>query len=289
MYQSPSDELKSQRTSDVIPEEDSTTFQDMPMPEKKNKTPPRSAIRTPVATPTPRVTKKDDLGDLSKKLAKSTISGKIQTTSTFVDGVEELLVVPMLLWVYKRDLQEFCKVQLHLPSGWTESELQSYTVEDSPNGDNTRLQLEFLQLRGFHSTKRLTNDMDEENKKIIREGPLYQSMSDHIQDTLVKSDCSVKVGRVQRIIYRVICDLPFPVESKCHPEILSFEHDFQPEKEEQYFNAEHYAVDPFEDEWPCLEIFDVDLESLDKPTCLKTKAVRRSRVKGRLFDDDESP
>ena len=59
--------------------------------------------------------------------------------------------------------------------------------------------------------------------------------------------------------------------------------------EQVFFDANDNEVDPYEDDWPCLEIFDVDLESLVKPTCLNSRAVRRTRVKGKLFDDTESP
>ena len=249
-------------------------------------TPKKSALKT---KPTP-ASVKSDVSDISKMLGNTTLEDKMRTTSSYVAGVEGLLVVPMLLWIYRKDLQEYCKVQLHLPSGWTESEIQSYEITDTPRGENTRLIIEFIQLRGFHSVQRLTSNAKDTEKPMIREGPQYQAMKDHIQEILEHNESSVKVDRTHRLSYKVICDLPFPVEKKCRPEISSFDHDLQPEKMEQvFFDANDNEVDPYEDDWPCLEIFDVDLESLVKPTCLNSRAVRRTRVKGKLFDDTESP
>ena len=194
----------------------------------------------------------------------------------------------MLLWVYKKDHQEFCKVQLHLPSGWTESEIQSYEITDTNKGENTRMLIDFLQLRGFHSVKRLMSDeTDDAAKDLIKEGSNYQAMNALVQDTLEHSDIAVKVGRVKRLSYKTVCDLPFPVEKNCQPTILSFDHDVQPVRiEEEFFDKHGLPSDPYEDEWPSLEIFDVDCEAIEKPTSFKTKSMRRSRVRDKLFDED---
>ena len=71
---------------------------------------------------------------------------------------------------------------------------------------------------------------------------------------------------------------------------MSFGYDLQPDKsEELYWDVDGEPIDPFEDEWPSLDIFDVNFEAIEKFTNLKSKSVRRTRVRGKNFDDVESP
>ena len=254
----------------------------------RNTTTPASAK----AASRPKATiKKTDIDSLNEKMASAKLFDKYQTTTTYLPGVEGLLVVPLILWSYRKNLQQYCKAQLHLPSAWTETELQSYEIEKTSRGENTRLLLEFVQLRGFHSVQRLTNCAENDQEKtVVMEGPLFQGMKHVVQNTLEHAGTAVKVGGNKRLMFKIVIDLPFPVEKNFRPSIMSFVHDLQPDKSDAfYWDADGNEVDPFEDEWPTLDIFDVNFEAIEKPTNLKSKSVRRTRVRGKLFDDVDSP
>ena len=70
---------------------------------------------------------------------------------------------------------------------------------------------------------------------------------------------------------------------------MSFVHDLQPDKSDNYYwDTDSNEVNPFKDEWPILDIFDVNFEAIKKPTNLKSKSVRRTRVRGKRFENVES-
>ena len=110
-----------------------------------------------------------------------------------------------------------------------------------------------------------------------------------VRNTLEHAGAAVKVGGNKRLLFKIVIDLPFLVEKNFHPSIMSFVYDLQPDKSDNfYWNANGNKVDPFEDEWPTLNIFYVNFEAIKNSTNLKPKAVRRTCVRRKLFNSVES-
>ena len=99
---------------------------DVPDPATSQAPPPRNT-NTPASTKAgsrPKATiKKADIDSLNGKMVLAKKFGKYQTTTTYLPGVEVLFAMPLILWLYRKKLQQYCKVQLYLPSAWTETEL----------------------------------------------------------------------------------------------------------------------------------------------------------------------
>ena len=102
-FESPTNSIYTTTTADLIPPETPMTKPAADKGDKGNTTPLKLVLKTkPKTTPvTPKSVKKNDsaVADLSARMSKASLSvgDKILTTSTYVSGIDGLLVVPMIL------------------------------------------------------------------------------------------------------------------------------------------------------------------------------------------------
>ncbi len=82
------------------------------------------------------------------------------------------------------------------------------------------------------------------------EGPLFQGMKHVVQNTLEHAGTALKVGGNKRLLFKIVIDLLFQVEKNFRPSIMSFVHDLQPNKSDNFYweDNDGNKFNPFEDE-----------------------------------------